>query len=314
MHEQLRTSKRSSKRAGAFRRSPEFAAAANASARRSTSKPSETISSSGRRGRASSSGSKPFTDTLEWNEPFARWFGDGELNVSVNCLDRHVRDGNGDKIAYYFEGRAGRPPHDHLSRAARRRVPLRQRPARARHPQGRSRRHLHADDSRASGRDARLRAHRRGALGDLRRLLARLDRRPRQRRRSASRSSPPTAAGGAAHKVPLKRNCDIAMERTPSIRHCIVARRIGDDVFMHDGRDYWWNEVVAGQPATCEPERDERRRPALPALHERHDGQAQGHQAHDRRLPDARGDDAQARLRSQRRERRLTGAPPTSAG
>ena len=32
----------------------------------------------------------PFTTTLEWNEPFARWFGDGELNVSANCLDRHV--------------------------------------------------------------------------------------------------------------------------------------------------------------------------------------------------------------------------------
>ena len=51
--------------------------------------------------------SKPFTTTLEWNEPFARWFADGELNVSVNCLDRHVRAGRGDKIAYYYEGEPG---------------------------------------------------------------------------------------------------------------------------------------------------------------------------------------------------------------
>ncbi len=36
-------------------------------------------------------------------------------------------------------------------------------------------------------------------------------------------------------KVPLKRNCDVAMEKTPSIKHCIVARRVGDDVFMHAG-------------------------------------------------------------------------------
>src|SRR5581483_878028 len=51
--------------------------------------------------------SKPFTTTLEWNEPFARWFPDGELNVSVNCLDRHVRARRGDKIAFYYEGEPG---------------------------------------------------------------------------------------------------------------------------------------------------------------------------------------------------------------
>src|SRR5271166_4275361 len=51
--------------------------------------------------------SKPFTVTLDWQEPYARWFGDGELNVSVNCLDRHVRAGRGDKIAYYYEGEPG---------------------------------------------------------------------------------------------------------------------------------------------------------------------------------------------------------------
>src|SRR5690242_11054625 len=50
---------------------------------------------------------KPFTKVLEWNEPFARWFPDGELNVSANCLDRHVRAGKGDKIAYYYEGEPG---------------------------------------------------------------------------------------------------------------------------------------------------------------------------------------------------------------
>ncbi len=55
-------------------------------------------------------------------------------------------------------------------------------------------------------------------------------------------------------KVPLKRNCDLAMERAPSIKHCIVARRVGDDVFMHEGRDHWWSEVIAGQPAQCSPE------------------------------------------------------------
>ena len=44
---------------------------------------------------------KDFTKILEWDEPFARWFGDGEINASVNCLDRHVRAGKGDKVAYH---------------------------------------------------------------------------------------------------------------------------------------------------------------------------------------------------------------------
>src|SRR5580704_16895322 len=51
--------------------------------------------------------SKPFTRVLEWNEPFATWFSDGELNISVNCLDRHVRAGKGDRVAFYFEGEPG---------------------------------------------------------------------------------------------------------------------------------------------------------------------------------------------------------------
>jgi len=51
---------------------------------------------------------KPFTQTLDWsNAPFAKWFHDGELNVSYNCLDRHVEAGNGERVALYFEGEPG---------------------------------------------------------------------------------------------------------------------------------------------------------------------------------------------------------------
>ncbi len=51
---------------------------------------------------------KPFTQVLDWSEaPFARWFHDGELNISYNCLDRHVEAGNGDRVAIHFEGEPG---------------------------------------------------------------------------------------------------------------------------------------------------------------------------------------------------------------
>jgi acetyl-CoA synthetase len=50
----------------------------------------------------------PFTQTLDWsNPPFARWFADGALNVSYNCLDRHVEAGLGDRVALHFEGEPG---------------------------------------------------------------------------------------------------------------------------------------------------------------------------------------------------------------
>jgi acetyl-CoA synthetase len=51
---------------------------------------------------------KPFTKTLDWtNPPFAKWFEDGLINASYNCLDRHVLAGLGEKTAILFEGEPG---------------------------------------------------------------------------------------------------------------------------------------------------------------------------------------------------------------
>ena len=51
---------------------------------------------------------KPFTRTLdESNAPFYKWFEDGELNVSYNCLDRNLENGNADKTAIIFEADDG---------------------------------------------------------------------------------------------------------------------------------------------------------------------------------------------------------------
>lgn len=51
---------------------------------------------------------QPFTEVLDWSQaPVAKWFGDGKLNVAYNCLDRHVLDGRGDRVAYHWEGEPG---------------------------------------------------------------------------------------------------------------------------------------------------------------------------------------------------------------
>src|SRR6187455_2013431 len=47
---------------------------------------------------------KPFTETLDWSgAPVARWFADGTLNACDNAVDRHVREGRGDRVAFHFE-------------------------------------------------------------------------------------------------------------------------------------------------------------------------------------------------------------------
>src|SRR6201985_2902550 len=51
---------------------------------------------------------KPFTTVLdETNAPFYKWFEDGEINASYNCLDRHVEAGNGDRVAFHWRGEEG---------------------------------------------------------------------------------------------------------------------------------------------------------------------------------------------------------------
>jgi acetyl-CoA synthetase len=195
----------------------------------------------------------PFSVALEWNEPFARWFGDGTLNVSVNCLDRHVRAGRGDKIAYYYEGEPGdrwtvtyRELLDRVCRFANglRELGIRRGDRVAIYMP------MIPELPIAMLACARIGAAHSVIFGGFspESIVDRVN--------DAQCVALITADYGwrRGHKIPLKRNCDVAMEQTPSIAHCIVARRVGDEVFMHEGRDRWWDEVVAGQPAECEPE------------------------------------------------------------
>ncbi|HET6776870.1 MAG TPA: acetyl-coenzyme A synthetase N-terminal domain-containing protein, partial [Actinomycetota bacterium] len=51
--------------------------------------------------------SRRWDTVMEWTPPFVKWFVGGTLNASVNCLDRHVRAGGGDKVAFHWEGEPG---------------------------------------------------------------------------------------------------------------------------------------------------------------------------------------------------------------
>jgi acetyl-CoA synthetase len=56
-------------------------------------------------------------------------------------------------------------------------------------------------------------------------------------------------------RVPLKANADAALRNCPTVASVIVVKATGGDVAMQDGRDHWYSEITAAQPDTCEPER-----------------------------------------------------------
>ena len=138
---------------------------------------------------------------LDWIKPFSqvkdcsyapddvhiKWFYDGTLNVSANCVDRHLAGHRRSHRHRLGRRQSGRIPHHHLCRTAPRSLPLRQRASGQRRQERRPRHHLSADDPRGRLRHAGVRAHRRRPFGDLCRLLARFHRRAHPRFRFAHR-------------------------------------------------------------------------------------------------------------------------------
>ena len=198
--------------------------------------------------------SKPFSKVLDESKaPFFRWFYDGELNASYNCLDRHLKT-QPDKVAIIFEADDGKVT----------RITYKQlyhdvcRLANALHAhgikQGRPGAHLHADVDPGRGRDAGLRAHRRHAT----RWCSAAS--PRRACRSASstpvppRSSPPTGSTAAASEIPEargRRSFRHGRLREREERHRLQAHR--QRVPMQAPRDKWWDDVVKGRPSIASP-------------------------------------------------------------
>ncbi len=106
-------------------------------------------------------------------------------------------------------------------------------------------------------------------------------------------------------KVPLKVNVDAAIERAGNVDHVLVVRRTGSPVNMVPGRDVYYDEAAEMVTTECPVRGDERRGPAVPALHLRLDRPAQGRAAHHRRLSGPCGDHASIRLRLSRRRHLL---------
>lgn len=196
---------------------------------------------------------EPFSTTLEWEEPFAKWFVGGKTNACYNCVDKHLDEGNGDKTAIIWEGEPGdqrtltyRELHVEVCKFA------------------------NAMKTLGIGQGdvvsiympmvpeliiAMLACARIGAAHSV--IFAGFSAEAiADRNKDASAKLILTADAGwrRGKELALKSTVDEALEKSPSIEHCIVLKRVGNEVNMQAGRDLWWHELVETADVDCEAE------------------------------------------------------------
>jgi acetyl-CoA synthetase len=196
---------------------------------------------------------RPWDTVLTWDPPWVKWFEGGRLNVSANCLDRHVEAGLGDRVAYFWEGEPG--DRQTISYAELHREVCR---------------FANALKELGVGRGDRVAIYL-GMVPELPVAMLACTRigaphsvvfggfasdALRDRIQDAEAKLLVTADGGwrRGAVVPLKENADRAVAECPSIEKVIVVRRIGDEVSWTEGRDLWYHDVTPGQPTESPPE------------------------------------------------------------
>jgi acetyl-CoA synthetase len=197
---------------------------------------------------------KPFTKVLdESNAPFFKWFHDGELNASRNCLDRHLKT-QPDKVAIIFEADDGKVTRVTYKELYHRVCQF----ANALKAQGiqKGERVLIYMPMSIEAVVAMQACARIGATHSV--VFGGFSAKSVQERIVDAGAVALITADGqyrGGKEIALKPACDeaLGMGGCDSIRSVIVYKRTGSNVAMKDGRDRWWHDVVRNQPMDCEP-------------------------------------------------------------
>jgi acetyl-CoA synthetase len=199
---------------------------------------------------------EPWTQVLEWKPPHAKWFLGGRLNISANCLDRHVRTACRNKAAIIWEGEPGDRrtlTYFDLYRQVSQFANVLKSLGVKKGDRVALYMPLIPELAIAMLACARIGAVHSVVFGGFsaESLCDRIN--------DQSASVLVTADGGyrRGQTVPLKQMADQALRETPSIQHVVVVqRRPGDlmPVDMQQGRDHWYHELVAHASADCPPE------------------------------------------------------------
>jgi acetyl-CoA synthetase len=200
---------------------------------------------------------EPWDRVLEWTPPHAKWFVGGRLNVSYNCLDRHVAAGRGDRAALMWEGEPGdRRTYtysellEEVSRFANALEKL---------GVGRGDRVTIYLPMIPEAAIAMLSCARIGAIHSV--VFGGFSPESLSDRNNDAQAKVLITADGGWRRggvIGLKENADVALETSPTIEHVVVVARGGDltdrtPVTMEDGRDHWYHDLVAEAASECPP-------------------------------------------------------------
>jgi acetyl-CoA synthetase len=196
---------------------------------------------------------KPWKKTLEWKPPYAKWFVGGKLNVSDNCLDRHVAGPRRTKAALIWEGEPGDTrtlTYWDLYREVQRFAA-----ALKRHGVRKGDRITIYMPMVPEVAIAMLACTRIGAAHSV--IFGGFSPESvRDRIHDADSKLVITADGGWRRGtiVPLKKNTDEALKECPDVGTVIVLKRTGQPIDMQAGRDVWWDDFVKGVEPKCPAE------------------------------------------------------------
>jgi acetyl-CoA synthetase len=207
---------------------------------------------------------KQATELVDWieeptealndsNPPFYKWFEGGKLNVSANCLDRHVEAGKGDKVAFHWHGEEGEQREVTYAELLERT----QRFANAMRDQGISKGDVVGIFLPMIPEVvvAMLACTRIGAMHNV--VFGGFSPGSVKERMEFSEAKALITVDGARRKgktAPIKQQVDEVMGDVKSIDTIFVVRHTEEDCEMQDGRDVWFHEVEEAADATCEPE------------------------------------------------------------